>query len=109
MRSRTPLLTTFAARSLLALAFLFAQHTAALHWLSHAIEATQAKVGKGAAPADHCDECMTLSALSAGATSQCAVPPPPIAQYALLALPEPATSAAPLRLAFHSRAPPTLV
>jgi hypothetical protein len=64
------LLRGFAARALLALAFLFAQQTASLHWLSHAIEATQAKAGKSAPVPDHCDECLTLGALGAGASAR---------------------------------------
>lgn len=108
MRSSRTLLNNFAARGLLALVFLFAQQTAALHWLSHAIEATQAKAGKPA-PNDHCDECLTLSALGAGATSQSAALPAPAVQYALLESKPAGTACAPIRLGFHSRAPPTLV
>lgn len=126
MRSSTPLLKNvlaraglgrvstravlghLAARTLLALAFLFAQETAALHWLSHAIEATHAKAGNGSAPADHCDECLTLGALGAAATGHAAAPPIAGAQHALLALPDATSSPAALRLAFQSRAPPIL-
>lgn len=103
------LLRGFAARALLALAFLFAQQTASLHWLSHAIEATQAKAGKSAPVPDHCDECLTLGALGAGATSSSAKLPAPAAQHALLASATPVASKAALRLAFRSRAPPSLV
>jgi len=104
-----PLLKNILARGLLALAFLFAQQTASLHWLSHAIDATHAKVGKSAPAPDHCDECLTLSALGAGATSNGAELPAPAAQHALLAAVTPVASPAALRLAFRSRAPPTLV
>ena len=96
-------------RIVLALAFLFAQQTASLHWLSHAIDATHAKVGKVAPLADHCDECLTLSALGAGATSHSAELPAPAVQHALLAGAEPVAPSAALRLAFNSRAPPILV
>jgi hypothetical protein len=106
--SSTLLLKNFAARGLLALAFLFAQQTAAVHWLSHAIEATQAKAGKPA-PNDHCDECLTLSALGAGAISQSVALPAPAAQYALLEVAAAPSAPAPIRLGFHSRAPPFLV
>ena len=50
MRSTRLSFKHLAARGLLALAFLFAQQTAALHWLSHAVEATQAKASNGACP-----------------------------------------------------------
>ena len=109
MRSSTPLLKNILARGLLALAFLFAQQTAPLHWLSHAIDATQATAGKGAPPGDHCDECLTLSAFGAGATSHGAELPAAAAQHALPAAATPVASPAALRLAFRSRAPPTLL
>jgi len=108
MRSSTPLLKNMLARGLLALAFLFAQHTASLHWLSHAVDATQAKAGKSAPVPDHCDECLLLVALGAGATSDNTALPIPAAQHALLATVAPVASPAALRLAFDSRAPPVL-
>ncbi len=109
MRRLEPSLKQFAARGLLALAFLFAQQSAALHWLSHAIEATQAKAGKAGAPLDHCDECLALGALGAAATSSATPLPPGIAQHARQApLPDTPAPAA-LRLAFRSRAPPVLI
>ena len=95
-------------RIALALAFLFAQQTASLHWLSHAIDATQAKASQHTPASDHCDECLTLSALGAGATSHSAELPAPAAQHALLASAAPAASTAALLLAFRSRAPPIL-
>lgn len=110
MRSSAPLLKNILARGLLALAFLFAQQTATLHWLSHAIDATHAKAGKGAPTPDHCDECLTLSALGAGlASSGSAELPAPAAQHALLASATPVASPAALQLAFHSRAPPVSI
>ncbi len=105
MRSSTPLLKNLLARGLLALAFLFAQHTASLHWLSHAIEATPSKNAKSP-PADHCDECLALSALGAAAAAHAAELPFASAEHALLSAPVAAASPAPLRLAFRSRAPP---
>jgi hypothetical protein len=108
MRSSRSPLKNLVARGLLALAFLFAQQTAALHWLSHAIEATHAKAGAGSAPADHCDECLTLGALGAAATGSTDTPPIAAGQHALLALPDAVPSPAALRLAFQSRAPPIL-
>lgn len=109
MRRLTPSLKQFAARGLLALAFLFAQQTAALHWLSHAIEATKATSGKAGAPADHCDECLTLSALGAAAASGAAPLAVVVAHPAQRAALPAAASPAALRLAFHSRAPPVLI
>jgi hypothetical protein len=109
MRSSRLSLKHLAARGLLALAFLFAQQTAALHWLSHAVEATQAKSGKSAPPAHHCDECLVLGALGAAATSAGATVPIATAQHALLGGAPQAAAPAPLRLAFRSRAPPDLI
>ncbi|HZT55524.1 MAG TPA: hypothetical protein VFA35_04810 [Burkholderiaceae bacterium] len=108
MRSFTPVLKNMLARGLLALAFLFAQQTASLHWLSHAVEATQHKNAKAPA-ADHCDECLALSALGAAAPAHAAALPFAAAQHAPLAAPIAAASQAALRLAFRSRAPPILV
>jgi len=108
MRSTRLSLKQLAARGLLALAFLFAQQTAALHWLSHAVEATQAKAGKGVPPGHHCDECLTLGALGAGATSAGITLPLASAQHALPGVASDGASPAPLRLAFRSRAPPVL-
>ena len=106
MRASPPLLKKLLARGLLALALLFAQQTAALHWLSHAVEATHAKAARGTAPADHCDECLALSALGAAATSSTLALPAGFAQHAMVALPAVLPAPAALRLAFHSRAPP---
>ena len=110
MRSSAPLLKNLLARGLLALALLFAQQHAALHWLSHAIAATHAKASGGSAVPDHCDECLALSAFGAAATgTDTPLLPASIAHHALVALPPVAISPAPLRLAFQSRAPPTLI
>jgi hypothetical protein len=109
MRSHRHLMHTLAARGVLALVFLLAQHTATLHWLSHAIEATHATVSKVSAPAaDHCDECLALSALGAAATSGGVTLPSGAAHHALASAPAPAPSPTALRLAFQSRAPPIL-
>ena len=109
MRLPTPLLKQLLARGLLALALLFAQQAAALHWLSHAVDATQAKAGTGSAPSEHCDECLTLGALGAAATATAASLPAMLAQHARVAAPQPVASPAALRLAFRSRAPPILI
>lgn len=109
MRSSTPLLKNIFARVFLALAFVFAQQSASVHWLSHAIDATHAKAGKGAPALDNCDECLTLSALGVGATSSGTELPAPVAQHTLFTSAPPVALAAALRLAFRSRAPPALV
>jgi hypothetical protein len=106
MRHATPLLKNIIARGLLALVFLFAQQTASLHWLSHAIDAAQAKAGQSTPPADHCDQCLTLSvfggvAASAGNASAFAA-----ASHVLHAPRVALHAPTALRLAFRSRAPP---
>ena len=108
MRFSAALLKNLLARGLLALALLFAQQHAALHWLSHAVAATHAKPSGGSAAGEHCDECLALSALGAAAPSTYAPPPADAAQHALVAATPVATRSAALRLAFHSRAPPIL-
>ena len=107
MRALPLSLNTLLGRSLLALALLFGQQHAALHWLSHAIEATQAKASTPA-PDQHCDDCLAVAGLGAAATSSAPALPASFAQH-LLASPLP-TADAPsvLRLGFHSRAPPLL-
>ena len=108
MRSPSRFLQRFAASGLLALAVLWAQNLAALHWLSHAIEATQDKAGNG--PANHaCDECSALGSLGTGAVPA-PVPtvPVPALRHALCAGPVRFEPPAPIRLAFRSRAPPRM-
>lgn len=107
MRSPKPSLKNLLARGALALLLLFAQQQAALHWLSHAVEATHAKASSSA-PAEHCDECVALSAFGAAATSAPTPLPVSSAQHALAAPPIVATAPVPLRLGFRSRAPPIL-
>jgi hypothetical protein len=106
MRHAKPLLTNIIARGMLALVFLFAQQTASLHWLSHAIDAAQAKAGQSTPPADHCDECLTLSAFG-GAAPSADITLPVAAVGQVLHAPGVALHApTALRLAFRSRAPP---
>jgi hypothetical protein len=109
MRASTTLLNSLLARAVLAVVLLFAQQTAALHWLSHAIEATHAKVETGTAPADHCDECLALGALGSATPSTPITIPLGTAQHSLAAQPSDILTIALLRLAFRSRAPPTLI
>ena len=114
MRSTRLSFKQLATRGLLALAFLFAQQTAALHWLSHAVEATQSQAtqatgaGKNAPPGHHCDECLVLGALGAAATSGGTALPLSAAQHALPRQASGDAAPQPLRLAFRSRAPPVL-
>ena len=107
MRALPLSLNTLLGRGLLALALLFGQQHAALHWLSHAIEATQAKANTPA-PEQHCDDCLAVAGLGAAATSAAPVLPASFAQHLLASLLSTASAPAPLRLAFHSRAPPIL-
>ncbi len=106
MRHATPLLKNIVARGLLALAFLFAQQTASLHWLAHAIDAAQAKAGQGTTPADHCDECLTLGTFGGAAPSAGITLPAVTAAHVLHAPRVAQRGPTALRLAFRSRAPP---
>jgi hypothetical protein len=101
------------ARGLLALALVFAQQEASLHWLSHAIEATQGKAsngtgGNGTVAGDHCDECLGLGGLAVGATSIPYTFPAVPALHVQIATAQATLAPSLLRLAFRSRAPPTL-
>jgi hypothetical protein len=108
MRALPSSLKVLLGRGLLALALLFSQQQAALHWLSHAVEATQAKAGKTAPAADHCDECLAFAGIGSAPPSAAGALPLATAQHALIAPRQRAVSPALLRLAFHSRAPPIL-
>ena len=107
MRAIPSSLKTLLGRGLLALALLFGQQHAALHWLSHAVEATQAKASHPT-PSEHCDECLALAGLGAAATPTAVTLPLGVARHALVALPPVAVASVALRLGFHSRAPPIL-
>lgn len=95
------------ARGMLALLLLFAQQQAAVHWLTHAGDAKHAKAA-GSSPAEHCDECLSLSALGAAATPSAPALPEPLAHDALASAPVARSAPALLLLAFRSRAPPVL-
>jgi hypothetical protein len=107
MRAIPSSLKTLLGRGLLALALLFGQQHAALHWLSHAVEATHAKAGSPASD-EHCDECLALAGLGAAAAGTAPALPASFAQHALYSLPAVASAPIAPRLAFHSRAPPIL-
>ncbi len=109
MRRATPLLKNIIARGLLALVFLFAQQKASLHWLSHAIDAAQAKAGQSTPPTDHCDLCLTLSAFGGAAASADTALPFAKASHVLHAPRVALHAPTALRLAFRSRAPPITV
>lgn len=104
---RPSLLTALLARSVLALMLLFAQAQSATHWLSHVAEAKHAKPG-GSTPAEHCDECLALSALGAAASSAALALPSGTAHHVLADLPAASATPAAAWPAFHSRAPPIL-
>ena len=109
MHSLRPLLlNSLLARSVLALMLLFAQAQSATHWLSHVAEAKHAKPS-GSTPAEHCDECLALSALGAAAPSAASALPPGAAHHVLAVLPAPNATPATAWPAFRSRAPPTLL
>ena len=113
MRIRRPVHRSLLVRALLALALLFAQHTASRHWLAHAVEATQgqpatSESGQGLAAVDHCDQCLTLSPFGAAAPGSAFVWPAALAWQAQALLRTAVPTPAALRLAFRSRAPPIL-
>lgn len=92
----------------LALALLVGQHAAALHGLAHATEQFTQKKDSQHTPAT-CDKCFACAELSSAAAAT--VPSLPVVAaggHLLLALLEPGASPA-ARLAFRSRAPPTLL
>jgi hypothetical protein len=109
MRTRFPMLKALAARGLLAIAFLFAQQTAALHWLSHAVEATQAKAG-GPAGSPHCDACVAVAAFGGAAAARTTSHfPTLLSTHTRVGRTGAAARPAAPQLAFRSRAPPILV
>ena len=109
MRQTRLSLKHLAARGLLALGFLFAQNTAALHWLSHAVDATQAKVSKASASTERCDECLALGALGAAVSGGATSLDFAAGEHALLVASPDTPAPTALRLAFRSRAPPVLI
>ena len=98
------------ACGLLALALLVSQRQAELHWLSDAIDAAHAKTGSVLTPSEYCGVCLAMDALGSGA---CAGPEmalaPCFARQEAISQPLAALPSTELRLAFHSRAPPTLL
>ncbi|HEY4065669.1 MAG TPA: hypothetical protein VGM74_02130 [Burkholderiaceae bacterium] len=107
MRAIPSSLKVLLGRGLLALALLLGQQQATLHWLSHAIEATQDKASQTPA-SDHCDECVALAGMGAAATSSAPIIPPSTARHALVAASAVAAATLAPRRGFQSRAPPIL-
>ena len=108
MSSRSFALRTLLARGVLALLLVFAQQHAALHWLSHAVDAVDTAHKAKHGPDEVCGECaglIALGAMAVGSAPALALPPaePVVADAALPLAPQRAP-----RLAFRSRAPPVL-
>ena len=101
------LMNTVLARCVLALLLLVAQGQAATHWVTHLAEAKHVKP-VGSTPTNHCDECLTLSALGAAATSTGTALPACVARHAPSEHAATDRAQQALRLAYHSRAPPNL-
>ena len=96
------------AHAVLGVLLVFGQQHAVRHWLSHAVEATQAK-GKGAPSDSHCSECDGLVAFGS-AISAPAAPVAPVAEFGIEFSPKVET-VAPVAAAvagYQSRAPPVL-
>ncbi|HKX40322.1 MAG TPA: hypothetical protein VJO99_04140 [Burkholderiaceae bacterium] len=104
-------LRTLLARGALALLLVLGQQHAALHWLTHAVDAVGSAATQKAAQHgsnDVCDECAGLTAFGAMAVGAQTMLALPLARHAVAAtVPATAPQRAP-RLAFHSRAPPVL-
>ena len=100
------------ACALLALALLGVQHAATLHWLSHAIDATHAKpdAAPAGAASEHCDACLAFSAFGSAAVASAKFTIGLLGASDSRVAPSDASARpATLRLAFRSRAPPTLI
>ena len=94
------------AHATLGLILLFVQQHALGHWLSHAVEAVQAKT-KGAPTDVQCLECDGLAAFDGTLpTGTVAFPALPRPRQVQLALPEPPRPAAAGAAGYLSRAPP---
>ena len=107
MRAIPSSLKVLLGRGLLALALLLGQQQATLHWLSHAIEATQDKATQTPAN-DHCDECVALAGLGAAAASSAPLLAPSTAQHALVGSVAVTAAALAPRRGLQSRGPPIL-
>ena len=98
------------ACGLLALALLVSQRQAELHWLSHAIDAAHVKTGSALIPSEYCGFCLAMDALGAGACAGVEMALAPcFARHEAILRPQASPLSTALRLAFHSRAPPTLL
>ncbi len=91
----------------LAFALVAGQHAAALHDLSHVIGKVSDKQDSKTSPAK-CGECFACAQLAGGAAPVVATLPPRSCDAPIFAIPGHG-NAAPVTLAYRSRAPPTLL
>jgi len=101
-------LRRFASAVWLALALVVGQHAAALHDLGHATERLASKKDSIPAPSS-CDQCFVCSGLASAATPTLPALHAPQAASAASAQVDQQCVPTPARLAFRSRAPPTLL
>lgn len=92
----------------LGLLLLFAQQHATRHWLSHAVEATHAKI-QGAPEGEHCVDCDALTAFGAALPTPQGAPPIAVEfEQVRLQTMQPVLLLAAALAAYLSRAPPSL-
>lgn len=91
----------------LAIALVAGQHAAALHDLAHVTGKVSHKQDSKTSPAK-CGECFACAQLAGGAAPAVATLPPGSCDAPVFAIPAQGT-AAPVALAYRSRAPPTLL
>lgn len=91
----------------LALALLFGEQAAALHDLGHGLSQIAHK--GSLPPGSTCDQCFACAQLSGAVAATVPMVPPFDARDAVPACVAPASAPPALRLAFRSRAPPTLL
>jgi hypothetical protein len=92
----------------LALALVVGQQASALHDLGHATERLASSKDSTSAP-HACGQCFVCSGLSSGAAPSLPAFHAPQASSAAPAQVDPQCASTPARLAFRSRAPPTLL
>ena len=108
MNVSIPELRRLLAHAVLAVLLLAGQQHATRHWLSHTIEATQAKA-TGTPVHTHCDECDGLVAFGAALpTPICAFPPVTDFDNAQVFAASPSAPDTATPIGYLSRAPPTL-
>jgi hypothetical protein len=92
----------------LALALTLGQQAAALHGLAHATERFSQRQDSKPAPSK-CDECPLFAQLGSAVGSKAPATPVIAAASPRAVLPSERSASIAARLAFHSRAPPTLL